>query len=233
MALGVIGLLLALILPALRAARETTKDSLDLANLRSTHQQFYQWGAEHRDHFLNAGPPPPERDFYIEYGGCTLVIDSYFIQQSMWPLVLANWTGEGSPAWHSTNGPTPEARIDSCRLDNVQYVTESAYHYARGALASPELWMPELWDGSCYPSDYKRYYRFVRWAEAAFPAQKGLLYDSASPPSDGRHPAAVVFVDGSAQLMDLNDSTQQAIGPCDFEAVVRTYKGILGRDFAR
>lgn len=232
MALGVIALLLAILLPTLAGARKSTSDTIDLANLRSTHQQFYEWGAAHDDYFLNAGPPAPDKDFYIEYGGC-LYVGSYLAQGMRWPLVLAAWTGEGSPTWHSSNAPEPPPRDISCRIQNIRYAVASAFYYTHAALVAPEAYNPDLWS-DCAPDDSARFYRMVRWSETSFPAEKGLLYDSAAPAQAGGAPhASVVFVDGSASIMDFAKSVAQPVGECRFTPVKQTPFGILGRDFAR
>lgn len=230
--LGIIALLLAILLPVLAGARKSATDTVDLTNLRSTHQQLFEWGAAHSDYFLNAGPPAPDRDFSIEYGSC-LYVGSYLAQGTRWPLVLAAWTGEGSPTWHSSHAPEPPPHDLSCRIQNVRYVVASAYYYTHAALVAPEAFNPDLWS-DCSPEDPTRYYRFVRWSETAYPAEKGLLYDTAALAQDDGAPVApVLFVDGGVSIMDFATSVNQMVNECPFAPVRRTAFGILGRDFAR
>lgn len=229
--LAVLSVVVAILVPAIRGAWATSRKSTDVVNLRSTHQEFYHWGAAHDDHFLNAGPPPPEKDFFIEFGGC-VVLGAYMMQDTYWPLALAGWTGSGSATWHSSRSAPIQLAAINCSLSGIEYVAPSAFVYSRAMLAAPQLWFPE----NCGLTGAARepFYRFVRWGETAYPSQKGLLYDSAALANDsGAAAAAVVFVDGSAEVIDWARSAALPEGDCNFEPLARTPRGVLGRDFNR
>jgi prepilin-type N-terminal cleavage/methylation domain-containing protein len=228
--IAVVGALLAITLPSLRAAFERSKEVSDLANLRSTHQQFYEWGLEHEQRFVNVGPP---KDDYITLSagpGNGFIVSGYFIQSSYWPLILANWGAAGSPTWHPSSVEVPDTpSILGIAVPGGRFVRETKFAYSANMLAQPARWISP----ACNESDRRRYNAFVLWPHVAYPAEKGMIIDTSDEASSVR---ATLFVDGSAAMVNLLEWLGSSMGDCPaeyFAPVEATPYGILGRDFAR
>ncbi len=231
---GVIAVILVIAIPAIRSANIGARDTQNLANMRSTHQQFREWGNDHDDRFVNQGPPPPGKEFVLELGpgGGAIVGAGYESQATRWNWPLAAWSHEGVLSWHSVYAPPEDPRGVAEQVAPgfgcaVCVYSPSAFTYAAAMLFDP-YWFTAEREARFVARD--RAARYVRWSEAAYPSGKGLMIDSARPQDAGAD--AVVFVDGGAALVMQSTRVD---GDSGFTSapVSRTWKGILGRDYDR
>lgn len=234
-AIAVIAILLGILIPVLRQAIGRSKAVNDLVNLRSTHQQFYEWGVDHDNFFLNVGPPSDDGSVTIGAGeGNGFVVGPYTLQSSYWPLILAASGLPGVASWHSSLDVIPENPDYLGRaVEGGRYVRKSTFLYSQNLITAPGRWVSP----SCAESqtNLARFNVFVRWDQPSYPAEKGFMIDSAEPksPSTVR---PVSFVDGSSGTHDLAawiGSSQPDCPQGYFEPVVKAPFGYLGRDFSR
>lgn len=231
-AMGVVMVVVAITIPVLRSVVMQRHDAKNLASLRSTHQQFRQYANDHQDYFVNAGPPRrPELPTLIDYGEPNGFIHMTYLAHTVWwPMVLATYTREGFPTWHSTHWPAPDDVSEPIfsGYDQPRFIAQSGFQYSPACITSPQMWRDAA-DGAQQWS----YYRFVRWSETAHPASKGLLYDAVRPSVErGLEVRSVVFVDGSARKHNFFEAIASPPGAERRGAPVEwTPEGIHGRDF--
>lgn len=230
--MGVVMVVVAITIPVLRSVVMQRHDAKNLASLRSTHQQFRQYANDHQDYFVNAGPPRrPGYPAVIDYGpGNGFEHISYLGQSGWWPMVLATYTREGFPTWHSTHWDPPEDPPPHIRegYTATRFIAESGFLYSPACITSPDMWRNGAEDSPRW-----EWLRKVRWSETAYASSKGLLFDSVRPQnSDTKAMRTTVFVDGSASLRDyLNPVESPPDAARRGEPVLWTPNGILGRDF--
>jgi prepilin-type N-terminal cleavage/methylation domain-containing protein len=232
--IAVIAILLGITLPMLRGALQRTDAVIDLANLRSTHQQFYEWGVEHKDNFVNQGPPNQGEPFVLRAGeGAGSIVGPYGLQQEWWTWTLASWLREGSPTWHPRQARKPDD-LEAAHFARLVPVTggifcyPSAFRMSYAMLADPRRFVP-----GCYDGDVWRLTRYVRWSETAYPGNKSLLYwvGSYSETSGAPESSATVgFVDGSVRTVEPASAVTNPNQPCSDEPFDETPMGILGID---
>lgn len=234
-AIAVIAILLGITLPMLRGALRTTDKALDLANLRSTHQQFYEWGVEHKDNFVNQGPPSPGERFVLRAGERSpgYIAGSYGMQDEWWTWTLGGWLEEAYTTWHPRKAPKPE-ELEATTFERMVGFTggrncyPSDFRLSRAMLFDPRMFLPGcLAGGSARP-----HYRFVRWAETAYPGNKALLHWTGSyDEQDASEIVSVIsFVDGSSRAVDPASAVIIPGEPCSEQPFEATPMGILGVD---
>jgi prepilin-type N-terminal cleavage/methylation domain-containing protein len=234
-AIAVIAILLGISIPFLRRAIVRSEEVNDLVNLRSTHQQFYEWGIEHLDRFVNKGPVPHGQPFYLRIGDSpNYLVGSYGGQTGYWTWTLGEWLERGYPTWHPVTTPPLEPHEEEVfsrmiPLPGSAYFRRSSFYLSSAMLFDPRRFAPGCLESSSSTA------RFVRWSETAFPAKKVLLFNQAALSSDtGAYPTedpivATVLVDGSVR----NSSPFEAITTpdiCSAYPFSHTPLGILGRD---
>lgn len=230
---AVVAIVVGITIPVLRTVAMKRHDVRNLTSLRSTHQQFRQYANDHQDYFVNAGlPRRPGAPVLVDYGDPNgFFVMTYNAHTVWWPMVLATYTREGFPTWHSTHWPPPDAPSEpiASGYTNIRYIAESGFHYSAACVTSPRFWQDGV-DASLL-ADYANK---VRWSDVAFASGKGLLFDSVQPQRRvGREDLRnVVFVDGAARAADFLDP---APAPPDAarrgRPVEWTPHGVLGRDF--
>lgn len=233
--IAVIAILIGITIPVLRRALDNSKELNDLVSLRSTHQQFYAWGIEHKDRFVNKGPAPAGQPFYFRIGNNpNYIVGSYGGQTDLWTWTLGEWLERGYPTWHRVGMPTLQpheiqAFGQMVPLPGVEYFRPSDFH-----LSSPMLFDPTRFTPGCM-SIQDATARFVRWSETGFPANKVLLFNQAAMSSDtGAYPTqdpavALVLVDGSARAASPFEAITTP-DVCSAYPFSHTPLGILGRD---
>lgn len=233
-ALGVIAALLSIFLVAARVQFDRARGVDDLQRLRSIHLQFFAWGADRNDRFVNQGPPSGSGEFVLRLrqGGGS-IHSSYFIQSDYWTWVLASDLGRGERAWHprsdESDPPSPRLVPD---MPGRDFIRPSFFRYSLAMLVDPAFW---TYPSCNYQPEVKRgFYRFVRWSETAHPSAKALHFDSAALENSGGVSAPVSFVDGSADTLAWSNAVRDDSGDCPSAAPVEaTPRGVLGRDFNR
>jgi prepilin-type N-terminal cleavage/methylation domain-containing protein len=231
--IGVVAIVVSITIPVLRSVGLKRHDIKNLTSLRSTHQQFREYANDHDDYFVNAGPPAhPGLPTLVDYGEPNGFIHmTYFGQRYWWPMVLATYTREGFPTWHSTHWPPPDDVSEPIvsGYDQPRFIAQSGFEYSDACISAPAMWR----DGVDHNTDTSEHYRRVRWSETAHASSKGLLYDAVRPRYEqGKEIRTVVFVDGSAGKHDFLAPVASPPGAARRGVPVAwTPEGILGRDF--
>lgn len=232
--IGVVGILIAITLPALRSSRAVTGATASLANLRSLGQSLEL--AIQRDNGCFPFPPrsreawgplhwePPHPDAGRHYYGNVWYYGRFF-----WPALLhdvAPWP-EHYASWLSPNYPIPDG--DNPLWERAPIVS---YFYSTSFYASPNVWNPET-RAVVSDRDIKQQNNSVVMS----PSAKVIAYDRdrsyiTVPSPDARRP--VLFVDGSASLRLDSDAAMPLQNPLSSEPPARyhdTPLGAAGRDF--
>lgn len=231
---GVVAIVTAITIPVLRSVGLKRHDIRNLTSLRSTHQQFREYANDHDDYFVNAGPPAqPGLLTLVDYGEPNGFIHmTYFGHIAWWPMVLATYTREGFPTWHSTHWPPPDAVSEPIvsGYDQPRFIAESGFLYSPACISAPAMWRDDFDPAG---GDAWSHLRRVRWSETAHASSKGLLYDAVRPRYEqGKEIRTVAFVDGSAGKHDFLNPVASPPGAQRRGAPVAwTPEGILGRDF--
>lgn len=180
-AIAVIAVLLALLLPNIRGVRKQSEDAVNLSNLRQTMTDFAAWSNDHDGVMVNAGLPDDHAAhwFYGAASGAPLARSLYRSQMQVWPRILYRWSGENSEAWHAPNGPsTLNGDLDLKSLpafgDRSQWHDlPSRYIYSETMLTSSAVW--QQWDQAQSTDEFALAYKQIRFDEIIAPANKGVL----------------------------------------------------------
>ncbi|MGP1309547.1 MAG: prepilin-type N-terminal cleavage/methylation domain-containing protein [Phycisphaerales bacterium] len=233
---AVIAILLGITIPVLRGALTTAEEVTDLTNLRSTQQQFFQWGVAHNDVFVNQGLPAPGTPFVLRAGSSPATIFGHYDMQSeYWTWPLGAWLQEGYSSWHPVDEPPlPEREI---RLQSMLISYPGAVHFrASRFVVSDAMYLdPRRFTPDCGRHLGPRIFRPVRWSETAYPASKALLFHSgqASDPTREERGVALVTVDGAASHVPIAAAITLPQASCANKPFEETPMGILGRDFEK
>lgn|GEM_PF-2437746 len=225
----IVGVIVALSVPALHAARESARSSATLANLRSTSQILGVYANDWRgSHPAFADPRnPPHR---VAYGGGERVFDRYFDSHTTWNFALADayLGGRAYPAFISPVGLNQHHFSLSCTL-----------------FAAPEFWDLRLRTG-------ENQFRETWTHEVTFPSHKAIVIsiyavlfaDKNSPNGvmslSSRTPFPIAWGDSSAtnrRLGMIRPGVESgelfyrgSAHPFDIPAGLHTVGGLRGRD---
>lgn len=187
-AIGVVGVLLAIALPALFRARGSGATAAAMADQRERGLVVVQYAAANRDGFPFYGIPGTNRGPLYDPAG-ELVVDSYWSQPSCW-LPFLEWTGV-------VEGMFPRVR----RFDDPLYFEAPVDHLTYGAYAPPSFWKagaPQREEG----------HQLQRTASILHPSKKVLLLRSnvlGSPVPGNNHSYIVWFGDGHGRHVREGD----------------------------
>ncbi|MBX3353547.1 MAG: type II secretion system protein [Phycisphaeraceae bacterium] len=232
--IAVLAILLGILLPTLRGALRSSKDTVNLTSLRSTHQQFFQWGAAHRDVFVNQGLPAPGTPFVLRAGSSPgTIVGHYTMQTEYWTWPLGAWLEEGYPTWHpAEERPLPESEV---RLQSMMVSYPGALHFRASMFkVSNAMYMdPQRFTPDCGSRLGNSVFRPVRWSEAAFPSSKVLLFHSGqvTDPTRNEPGVSLVTVDGAARPVPAAGAITLPGSRCAERPFEDTPLGIMGRDF--
>lgn len=201
-AIAVIAVLLALLLPNIRGVRRQSEDAVNLSNMRQTMTDFAAWSNDNKGAMVNAGLPELGQSAWF-YGQVPPSNARFLYRSQMyvWPRILYRWSGENSEAWHAATGPsTLNGDLDLNRLPAFADTSQwhdlpSRFVYSETILTNSAIWQhrPKAMSSEEFASHYK----VVRFDEIIAPAAKGVLIlreDTADPPS---WPTS--FADGHAE----------------------------------
>lgn len=237
--IGVLGVLIALLLPAMRGARSAAGASVSLGNLSTLGQALEVYAGSNRGQF----PYPPQTSQRTSSSGplfgpvysspsptpatAKVFFAPIFRMERYWPMVMhdaAPWD-QHYGAWLS-----PGLDISPGRAPLWERVPEVSYRYSHSFVASSRVWRGEpgvTWD-DVGPQ---------LMSSVAHPSSKVVMYDGvraylgASP--DRSAPRPVLFADSSASLRQ--DAKARAPGENSLTGRSRLYhdtaNGILGVDF--
>jgi prepilin-type N-terminal cleavage/methylation domain-containing protein len=230
--IGIMGILVAILLPALSNARASARQVACLSNLHGIGSVLSTYHAAYADVFPFAAveqvldmDPPDE-------GGGRLYWTSPWKLVFYWPAVMhstAPWR-EHFGAWVCPGASRDSAR--PWRAESGYGDAMSSYHYVRSFQAAPALWLPDTHEDPAL-------LRCVRVAELQFPASKVVYFDHEMAHAithDRRSPIAtcpMLFGDSHATAYRRNDATPP-VGNAYVdtpEALHDTPGGAGGRDY--
>lgn len=165
--IGVVGILIALTVPALRSIRGEALSTKSLANTRSIFILFELHADRHKGQY-------PFADSKVSYpGACPGQLMSYFSWHTTygWPSVIADimpWS-EGKMIFLS-----PRARREEQKIGNVTATTcgsPTSYHFSQSFLARPEIW------GASPPADFSALVAPTFQSDVVYPSRKVMIWD--------------------------------------------------------
>lgn len=225
-----LAILLALVLPSLRTAREQSRRTVSLSNLRSHVQVFSVYATDFTDTWpYFTDPRATQTVLYDDPNGGVFPIE-YFLAHAFWNVALAPGYYEGNARHPSFSDPGRPPVVSG-----TEY-----YWYSCAFIAAHSYWNPATRVG---PSQWVPTFTY----QVSFAAQKGVLLAPFSRPDpeqpDGRviwgDPRGVGFCDGSARLVPHHALQKVYSGgdgswPGGFHRsgveVLHTIDGVAGRD---
>jgi len=236
-ALGVIAILLAILLPALVSTKESAAEVASLANLRSIGQTMTAYQSDHDGAFLYYEPGArlynfPElvdSEHAISYGTHNWQFRDH------WPAhprvhALFPWA-EHYETWLSPGaGDAPELAPWQGRDGDVVTWRKPSYHYSNTFYNDPSVWTDS-------PPAFGECHHIIRDSDVASPAAKVVFWDAERaylrPYPEAADPRPVLFADGSAHLRHDADATPPVANPYWPRTHVYndTPNGVHGRDF--
>lgn len=250
--IGLVGLLVAILLPVLAGTRERAKQTQALANVRTVAQTFAAYTNTYGSHPFRArgtpidelaAPPPPDI-LVVRWWpeGSILGVSDHFAQSWLWPgvvSVMSDWP-ENYKTWISPGRPAqlPEGPWD----DDIEPMDRISVVYSNTFVARPELFKP----GSPPvpgPASEQSLLKATRPDEVTYPAQKVMLWDRhlaylvREPSRLGEHyraPTPMAFADLHAETRDPTAAADGVPNVLRFgysERLHCTPDGIRGRDY--
>lgn len=230
-AIGVIGVLVSILLPALSRARSAARQSRCLANLHGAAAAFEFYGQHYRESypFAPANSPLPitpdePRAFVSSSHHWTLAVAWPALMHDVapWREFFATWVCPGSP-----RAPGAPWRLPDGLATGVP-----SYTYCRAFMADPATWRP---GATAEPA----YLRAVTAAEVTFPSSKVLLFDAEMAHTPHRDDPSetdarpMLMSDGAAAIRRWSRATPAALNPFIQEAVRLhdTPEGVRGHDY--
>jgi len=228
---GVIGVLIGILLPALLRTRDAGRGVVCLANLRGVVQTLDHYRFHHQDEypFAQRGTPfptDPERHGFV-------TTSNHWDLEIHWPALVqktAPWR-EHFGSWVCPGSERkPGAPWEPARFSGVLVIGGSSYRYSNSFVARPELW-----DGRTAAVD--ALLRPTRGSEVRSPSRKAIFYDHEMAHVSGqmaRESRPVAFPDGHAALRRIRDARHPVPNPLKGGTAERlhdTPRGVLGWDF--
>lgn len=244
--MGVVGILIAILLPALGGARQAARETVALANLRTVGETLSHYTAQYgsyplrpRGTALDGAPMSPPPDILLVKWwpeGTIIGVSEHWAHEWLWPgivSVMADWP-ENYKTWVSVGRPgkLPEGPWD----DDIEPMDRIGVMYSNTFVARPELFR----EGAAADDSLLR---GTRPDEVMFPGQKVLLWDRhlayrvKEPERIGEHyraPTPMAFADLHA---DVKDPTAATPGVANvmrggFASPINcTPDGVRGRDY--
>ena len=244
--IGLIGLLIGIILPALAGARTQARQTLSLSNVRSIAQSFELYTGKHRvypfpgqidDDAAPLGDDGYSMEWYASDGRAIIAISDVWPMATLWPALVSDITPwqEAFATWVSPGRDKQLPTVDDIFGDtDAQDVV--SYEYAHGFLAKPRNWSEgaEADDALVAPT---------RPADVRSPAGKVLLFDNdltylRTQPDivEGHYdaPTPMAFADGHGEVLNPLDAAAGSPNPLygtDIRRLHNTPNGVLGADY--
>jgi len=227
--MGIIGVLLAILVPVLAKARSKALDTVTRANLRTSYTAFttytsvydstYPW----RPQYGPLIPLNPQQTMAI--GVPHFCVSRYWpglMHQVMpWEDHYASWLGGGAK-----HGERPWNELDGDPLS----FRPSSFFLSHAFLARPRLWKPGA-------TNTEENLRPVRENDVQFPASKVLLFDFEkthlrNDPDADRDQTLMLFVDGHVAAKRLSEARVLTDRPWrEPRPLHDTPDGVRGRDY--
>lgn len=254
--IGVIGILIAIALPALSGARGSALQTVSLSNVRSVGQQMEQYATIHRQYpHRGLGDIPaelvgdegfiPEDDVIIVswYPGQIIMATSdYFAQSFLWPAIVTPieqwpeyWSTWISPRKDDADLP----KLDDFGFDDGPSIEEQiSVRYSNSFVAAPAYF-----SGQPQNVDVESMLRAIKPHEVRYGSQKVMLWDNdlayitrdVPERIDGLLDAKtpMCFADGHGEILNPQDASEAVDNP-RIERVSKlhaTKNGVHGRDY--
>lgn len=227
--MGIVGVLIALLVPVLAKARSKALDTVTRANLRTSHTAFTTYTSAYKDTY----PWRPQNGPLIPLNPQQTMGASipHFQISSYWPGLMhqvmpweehyASWLGGGA-----RHGEKPWNDEDEGPLS----FRPPSFHLSDSFLARPRLWTPG-------ETDTERNLRPVREQDVLAPANKVLLYDAEkshlrNDPEADRDPTLMLFTDGHVAQHKRSEANVLTDRPWRTPTPLHdTPLGVRGRDY--
>lgn len=258
--IGIVGILLGLLAPALRGARGAALQTVSLAHVRSVGQVMAAYAQQHGRHpyrglgeyppelpaMFDGFEPDPEVAAYVWYpGGVVLATTDHFEQAWLWPSVLVpldEWP-EHWETWVSPRKDRPLPSMEDFALSQDNPVRDQiSIRYSHAFVARPELFSAARRGNN--PDAWVRLLRPTRPDEVRYPASKVMLWDNdlayltGDPVSrvDGLldAPTPMAFADGHGAVKNPTEAMEPDGNPLAEAGASRladTKDGVQGRDY--
>lgn len=191
--IGVIGVLIAILAPALRGARGAALETVALANVRSVGQVTQMYSLENGRHpFRGAGEFPASMsenfpDFQPQAGvamyawypsGVLIGTTGHFAQAWLWPSIvmpLEEWP-EHWETWVSPRKDRPLPTAEDFGMSEDNPVRDQiSVRYSNAFVARPEFFSDRR---GASQDDWTRLLRATRPSDVRFPSGKVMLWDN-------------------------------------------------------
>lgn len=231
--IGIVGILIGILLPALVRVKEQGSGVVSLVNLHSLGQTMAAFHAENNDYYPYY-EPSSEIYLFPEHPDWTIANDGVWFMRTHWPTIT-EWRGMAPWADHYESWLSPGAYIDE---KGPWYLQESdgwswrppSYHYSNSFIGDPTLW-------SDSPPPFLESAMKHRASDVRYPSAKVVMWDDERayllPAPTHEDPTPVLFADSSASL---RKDTEAATPVRNYEYFLPhvyndTPNGVLGRDF--
>ncbi len=233
MVVGILGVLVAITLPALSGARGQARTVSCLSNLRglSTATTAYLGHSRDRYPFITANLPrrlsPPDDAEQI-----SLQPGVHWNLRRDWPALMhevAPWR-EWFRTWVCPGSPRDPAAAWVAAVPGIgSFDRQSSYTYCHGFFARPEVWAPGT---TADPALLAA----VSVGDVAFPARKVMFFDSEMahlPPNADKDNRPMLFADGHAALHRVSQAAKPVVNPFTKQAkpLHDTALGVRGYDY--
>ena len=231
--IGVLGILISIIVPALRGARGVAGQTVCLSNLRGTGVTFGEYQAVNGGQF----PFPPDDFRYappadIQTG--TTISNRWDITLH-WPTVvapLAPWR-EFFPSWVCPGAQRGEGGAWEADPDGIGGANTPSYFYSHTFIARPQLWSGSSGaDASTLEPVWE--------SDVVSPSAKVMLWDSEMAHLSATTPAQrdsrpLLFADSHAAVHRVSEAFEPVQNPLRAGASPRPFNdtrdGVAGRDY--
>lgn len=192
--IGIVGILVGILAPALRGARGSALQTVSLANVRSAQQTVAMYAQEYGRHpFRGAGEYPSRLDemfqgqfvpqagvaYYLWYPrGVVIGTTDHFEQAWMWPSVavgIEDWPAHWG-TWVSPRKDRPLPTAEDFTMDDDNPIRDQiSVRYSNAFVARPEFFNAQR--RGTDPARWSTLLRPTRPSEVRFPASKVVLWD--------------------------------------------------------
>ncbi len=258
-AIGVIGVLIAILAPALRGTRQAALETVALANVRSVGQVMQLYSGQHGRHpFRGPGEypasmaelfpdfrPEPDVAMYAWYpSGVLIGTTGHFEQAWLWPSIvmpLEEWP-EHWETWVSPRKDRPLPTADDFAMSDDNPIRDQiSVRYSNAFVARPEFFGDRR---GASPDSWVRLLRATRPSDVRFPSGKVMLWDDdlayrAGAPAervegslDADTPMA--FADGHGAVKNpraAGDAYDNPLAEARMKKLANTAGGVHGRDY--
>ncbi len=258
--IGVIGILIGIMAPALRAARGSALQTVSLANVRSVQQVHAMYAQTHGRHvFRGLGEyparvdelfegytPRPDIATYFWYPrGVLIGTSGHFEQAWLWPSVLLEleeWP-EHWETWVSPRKDRPLPTIEDFSLNDDNPIEEQiSVRYSNAFVARPDYFDPRRRGND--QSRWGPMLRATRPSDVWFPSSKVMLWDNDLAYLTGARvervgglldaPTPMAFADGHGAVKNPTkamDAAENPLVPGGGTKLGDTAGGLGGRDY--